>query len=69
MDKVVESMEKRFIKNNQIYMDVACLSAIHFDDFINGLSPNSLSVLAIKLKSFNKDITLDTLVGVITYCL
>lgn len=61
MDKVVESMEKRFIKNNQIYMDLACLSPIHFYDFNNGLPPNSLSALAIKLKTFNKDITLDSL--------
>lgn len=61
MDKVVESMERRFIKNNQIYMDLACLSPIHFYDFNNGLPPNSLSALAIKLKTFNKDITLDSL--------
>jgi len=61
MDKVVESMENRFIKNNQIYKDLACLSPIHFEDFKNGLPPNSLSALTIKLKTFNKDITLDSL--------
>lgn len=61
MDKVVKSMEKRFTKNNQIYMDLAWLSPIHFDDFNNGLPPNSLSVLAITLKTFNKYITLDSL--------
>jgi len=53
MDKVVESMENKFIKNNQIYKDLACLSPIHFEDFKNGLPPNSLSALAIKLKTLN----------------
>jgi len=61
MDKVEESMENRFIKNNQIYKDLEFLSPIHFEDFKNGLPPNSLSALAIKLKTFNKDITLDSL--------
>ncbi|KAL5237643.1 hypothetical protein ACI65C_005053 [Semiaphis heraclei] len=46
-------------------MDLACLSPIHFDDFNNGLPPNSLSALATmnedKLEAFmlmasNKDI-------------
>jgi hypothetical protein len=61
MDKVVESMEKRFIKNNQIYMDLACLSPINFDDFKNRLSPSSLSTLALKLKTLSEDITVDIL--------
>jgi len=61
MDKVEESMENRFIKNNQIYKDLEFLSPIHFEDFKNGLPPNSLSALAIKHKTFNKDITLKSL--------
>jgi len=33
----------------------------HCDDLKNGLPPNSLNVLAIKLKIFNKYVTFDSL--------
>jgi len=49
MDKVVESTEKRFIKYNKLYIDLACLTYINFYNFKNELPENALIAFGLTL--------------------
>lgn len=62
LDTVVESIEKRFQKNKELYLDLAFLSPASFETIKTGNIPReSLNFLSKTVSAFDPDVTRETL--------
>lgn len=52
MDRIVESMNSRFVNNSPLYMDLSLLSLVNFNSFKHGLPKTALKVLSKNLIRF-----------------
>lgn len=52
MDRIVESMNSRFVNNNLLYMDLSLLSPVNFNSFKHGLPKTALKALSKNLIRF-----------------
>jgi hypothetical protein len=49
MDRIVESMNSRFVNNSPLYMDLSLLSPVNFNSFKHGLPKTALKALSKNL--------------------
>jgi len=54
MDRIVESMNSKFVNNSPLYMDLSLLSPVNFNSFKHGLPKNSLESSLQKLNPIYK---------------
>jgi len=52
MDRIVESMNSRFVNNSPLYMDLSLLSPVNFNSFKHGLPKTALKTLSKNLIRF-----------------
>ncbi|KAL4089590.1 hypothetical protein QTP88_024603 [Uroleucon formosanum] len=52
MDRIVESMNSRFVNNSPLYMDLSLLSPVNFNSFKHGLPKTALKALSKNLIRF-----------------
>lgn len=57
IDGVINSIEKQFLSNSKIYVDLSCLSPSNYSDIKNGLLAKALDVLVSKLIKFDSEVT------------
>lgn len=61
MDQIVTSMNERFLKNQNICKDFACLDPNNFKEICEKVPENALDGLAVLLQKFKKEISKDLL--------
>lgn len=52
MDRIVESMNSRFVNNSSFYMDLSLLSPVNFNSFKHDLPKTTLKALSKNLIRF-----------------
>lgn len=52
MDRIIESMNSRFVNNSPLYMDLSLLSPVNFNSFKHGLPKTALKALSKNLIRF-----------------